>query len=376
MAKKSRKGRGGDAGTAGPAEQPPAPRAAAGPRAVEAAQPKAATEAPDSGSRLPAFAGFTVLPITVPPPTVLATPTLSLQQHMSRRSLADADVEHPATTHYIFMRAHASRGGDAASLPAGRTLFLVNLPADTNIMHLRRLFRRCGVIERVVWRGSVSTGDGAGAEAGAAGESASVLVSETLVQRTRAWVRPIGSHAHVVFEDDESVERVLAMKPRRRLWSDKVDNNEDAPGAEDPDDTTSNPLGISKWVLQHAAMFPDTSSLQTQVDHAMALFEDAEERARRELESRHNVPDEDGFVLVTRGAGRRNMHSDGHGASVGVARADEAKSLKPKEKGLVDFYRFQKRENKRNQLADLRRKFEEDKAKIATLKTKRRFRPY
>ncbi|KAJ3280214.1 Ribosomal RNA-processing protein 7 A, partial [Borealophlyctis nickersoniae] len=99
-------------------------------------------------------------------------------------------------------------------------------------------------------------------------------------------------------------------------------------------------------------------------------------QARLAQERARNVPDEDGFVLVTRARGRRNTNADASGATVTAARPEEVKKLKPKKKELVDFYRFQMRESKRNQLADLRRKFEEDKKKIAALKANRRFKPY
>ncbi|KAI8929291.1 ribosomal RNA-processing protein 7-domain-containing protein [Entophlyctis helioformis] len=347
---------------------------------------------------LQTFAGFKVLPITVPPPTMLARPTPSLHTHINKATLPSFDPESPAVTHHIFMRAHSSRK-TSDSLPADRTIFLVNLPADTNILHLRRLFRRCGTIERVVWKGvaGVDPSD-AGAAAGATNAAAAdaAVVSETLVRQAKGWIHPTGSHAHLVFDDAESVERVLAMKARRRLWSDQIDQGEVVPGVNDGQNmdadadadadadgnadgktpqTTGHPMGIQKWLLQHTTMFPDTTHLQAQVDLAMTLFEDAEETARRELEAKYNVPDEDGFVTVTRGRGRRN-NADGAGASVMAARAEDVKDLKPKANTLVDFYRFQRRENARNQLADLRRKFEEDKLKIASLKTQRRFKPY
>ena len=97
---------------------------------------------------------------------------------------------------------------------------------------------------------------------------------------------------------------------------------------------------------------------------------------RREALAKRNVPDADGFITVTRAWGRRNINTDGEGVSVSAVKASLVKDLKPKDHGLVDFYRFQMRESKRNQLAELRRKFEEDKQKIEELKKKRKFRPY
>ncbi|CAG8817060.1 25808_t:CDS:2, partial [Dentiscutata erythropus] len=74
-------------------------------------------------------------------------------------------------------------------------------------------------------------------------------------------------------------------------------------------------------------------------------------------------------------AGKRNANTDGT-ITVTAAKPEEIKNLKPKNKELPDFYRFQMRESKRNKHVELRKKFEEDKKKIERLKAARRFKPY
>jgi len=49
---------------------------------------------------------------------------------------------------------------------------------------------------------------------------------------------------------------------------------------------------------------------------------------------------------------------------------------KKKKYELVNFYSFQRREAKREQLAKLREKFEEDKARIEKMKAARKFKPW
>ena len=78
----------------------------------------------------------------------------------------------------------------------------------------------------------------------------------------------------------------------------------------------------------------------------MSVFTESELTRRRELEAKHNKPDEDGFVLVTR-YGKRNTNTDGN-ITVSAMREEEARELKPKKKELQHFYRFQLRETKRN----------------------------
>jgi ribosomal RNA-processing protein 7 len=43
---------------------------------------------------------------------------------------------------------------------------------------------------------------------------------------------------------------------------------------------------------------------------------------------------------------------------------------------VVDFYRFQRREQRRSELLDLRSKFEQDKKKVAEMRAGRNFKPF
>ena len=73
------------------------------------------------------------------------------------------------------------------------------------------------------------------------------------------------------------------------------------------------------------------------------------------------------------------------GKPLGAAEADQKalsadqKKKKKKKKGNAeapDFYHFQQHERKREQLVKLREQFEADKARIAKMKSERKFRPY
>ena len=72
------------------------------------------------------------------------------------------------------------------------------------------------------------------------------------------------------------------------------------------------------------------------------------------------------------------------GKPLGAAEADQKalsadQKKKKKKKGNAetpDFYHFQQHERKREQLVKLREQFEADKARIAKMKSERKFRPY
>jgi len=56
--------------------------------------------------------------------------------------------------------------------------------------------------------------------------------------------------------------------------------------------------------------------------------------------------------------------------------AARGRTRNKKKTELTNFYRFQMREAKRDQLQELRRRFEEDKARVARLREGRRFKPF
>ncbi|KAJ3036553.1 Ribosomal RNA-processing protein 7 A [Rhizophlyctis rosea] len=327
---------------------------------------------------LPQFNQFKLLEVTMPPLSLTPLP-----KTFTTHTLPTPPTPHPVT-HTILMRPHEFRQTTHSTsltslrqpFPEKRTLFLANIPTDSSEAHFRRLFRRCGTVEWVQFH------------------------DQGFVKgRLGGRVHKVGGSAHVVFREEEAVERVMGMKVRRRVWSDAVEEGEkdgeegeragDAMYEDETDKDAMDedgvpggrkkgpePVGMEKYLLNHFHSRPPLPTLSHQVNTSLAAFESAEEQARLAAARRHNVPDEDGFVLVTRSRGRRNVNTDASGASVTAARPEEIKKLKPKKLEVVDFYRFQMRESKRNQLADLRRKFEEDKEKIAKLKASRRFKPY
>ena len=54
----------------------------------------------------------------------------------------------------------------------------------------------------------------------------------------------------------------------------------------------------------------------------------------------------------------------------------QEKRKKRKAKELVNFYQFQQRESQREAIADLRRKFQRDKERVAEMRAHRSFRPF
>lgn len=125
---------------------------------------------------------------------------------------------------------------------------------------------------------------------------------------------------------------------------------------------------------QRQYRWPVTSDLQTQTEEFMRTYDEEEHVAKIERDKRAREPDEDGFVLVkTKNKKRRTEEKRGTGAP----RDREGTKKKNKEtKELKHFYRFQMRDEKQQQLVDLRQRFQQDQAKIAAMKAARKFNPF
>jgi ribosomal RNA-processing protein 7 len=238
-------------------------------------------------------ATFHVISLTMPPVSIISDP--SLQQHIAV----------PATTtksiiHHLFVRPHVSRKDN---FPQNKTLFLVNIPVDATLSHFKRLFRHCGTISKFIQNENYS-----------------------------------GASGHIIFDDIESVSCVLEMRKRIRLWV-------------DPNPT---PIGLSKYISMFDASQPPISELKERVDTYMEEFTEMERSIREDEELLRNMPDEDGFVKVM----RRSKKSNTDGAViVQPLRIEDANKLKPKDLALSDFYRFQARDTKGKQMAELRKVF-------------------
>ncbi|GBG70039.1 hypothetical protein CBR_g4867 [Chara braunii] len=131
--------------------------------------------------------------------------------------------------------------------------------------------------------------------------------------------------------------------------------------------------GLEKWVSEYQAQRPGLKVLETQLDEYMAEY-DAKVKEAAEESAKQAAKDEGWTVVVSKRGRKKN--ADGSGITVGAVAALKAADTQPKAKHLSDFYRFQQREARRNELLELRHKFEEDRRKIAKLKAARKFKPY
>jgi len=312
-------------------------------------------------AQIPATIGdFSVLPISIPP--LPAFPK--------------------AVLHFAYVSRSSSKLPTAED---ARRLFITNIPVDSTQAHFRALFVSlvgAGRFESIAFqdeRKKSLPAEGlqpAQATKLAAHSTkrkrddveAEAAKEEEAARMPEPWNRQLrrsGSTAVALLADAASVELVLkavakAHKTKKYpVWGKGLSD-------------ATPPLGF-QWLLEHNRLsYPDRAALQAGVDAFFTVFNRKEQEAAQLAKRLRNEPDEDGFVTVTRG-GRKDP--------AGRQEAEEArrKMLAKEEKKkseLTNFYRFQMREKKKEEQAELLRKFAEDRRKVSAMREKRgKFQP-
>lgn len=292
---------------------------------------------------------FSILPLQIPPQPSFPT----------------------STTHYLYLRAHAPKAPTATT---NRELFLVNVPVDATESKIFNLFAEQlgGLRVEAVAFESARVGKGISAPVAPAqkgtkrkrGQEDGPVTEEEggdaqVAQLPEVWDRRLhrsGSTAVVTFVDRPSAEAALrhvrkAIRAKRPIaWRDS------------PQDA---PLGSARYLAHQRLRYPASSRLQASVDEYMAAFAAQEAETAKRLKHQRSVPDDDGFVTVTRG-GRNGP------AREAETRAKMEEYAKREKARISDgFYRFQVREKRKEQAQDLVKGFQEDQRRLAELKKRR-----
>lgn len=243
--------------------------------------------------------------------------------------------------HYLYMRQHRVRQGTQSTWPPDRTLFILNVPPYCTQESLSRCLSCCGTIKTVELQ-----------------EKPDLAESPTEPKSQFFHPKPVPGFqvAYVVFQKPSGVSAALNLKGPLLV-------------------STESHLvksGIHKWISDYEDSVLDPEALRMEVDAFMEAYDKkiAEEEAKAKEEE--GVPDEEGWVKVTR-RGRRPVLPRTEAASLRVLEKEKRKRAR---KELLNFYAWQHRETKMEHLAQLRKKFEEDKQRIELMRAQRKFRPY
>ncbi|XP_042201948.1 ribosomal RNA-processing protein 7 homolog A [Callorhinchus milii] len=245
--------------------------------------------------------------------------------------------------HYLYVKEHRVREGAGTSRPQDRTLFVLNVPPYCTQGGLRRLFSQCGLVQDVQLQ-----------EKPGPGTRASVEESGFFnTQRLKGF-----RVAYVLFKRPAALKSVQSLS-LRDPWALST--------ASEPV-----PTGLQKWISDYASKIVDAGELQSEVDQFLQKYDEQVAKEEAQAETEDGVPDEDGWVKVTR-RGRRPGIPRTEASNLRAAQKEKRNRAR---RQLLNFYTWQHRETKREHIAQLRKKFEEDKQKITLMRAQRKFRPY
>ncbi|KHC72191.1 ribosomal RNA-processing protein 7 [Candida albicans P75016] len=258
--------------------------------------------------------------------------------------------------HYIYFKKHESKG----TANDNRSLFICNLPISTDLSTIKKFFQKVAIgsiIESFI--NSLLTD-----------YPEDIWINLTKLTSDLDLVDAVDEQASklpkncgiVAFIDKASL--TLAFNSLKKLSSSLTE-------CEWPiQQFTSN-----YYLKQYQKQILDPNSLTEEVSQALIDFDKAEQQSIEELQSQRNLVDEDGFTLVV-GSHRKTkagiLGKQKLASTVGVVKAQS--KMKSKEK--QDFYRFQLRQRKKEEMNELLNKFKLDQEKVRMMKEKKRFRPY
>jgi ribosomal RNA-processing protein 7 len=266
------------------------------------------------------------------------------------------------TKHFVHIKPHDPKIPDEH---APRSLFLANIPVTTSESHLKHLFAiqlSAGRVESVEFSDDhtksssnavlPATKAGKKRKRVTAEEIEGSLDSHTLPDVWQCSLHTSGAHAVVVFVDRPSMEASLkAVKKATKLGTEIVWGK----GIEERASTQ----GLRRYSVHNKLQYPSRKELLNSVDEYMSAYSQMEEARSREAAKKRQLPDEDGFITVTKGAVRKEEAKE------------IAEQAKKKNKGFENFYRFQTREKRKEQQGEMIRKFEEDKRRVEEMKQRR-----
>jgi len=253
------------------------------------------------------------------------------------------------SSHHVFFKPHNVRVEEPTK-PRDRTLFCANIPPWATTQALRRIFQANGPIEQVYFQAAPSVGPPS--------------LPEDPVFREEGDPYRVGcgfKFGYIVFERPLGVKNAM----------NKMDLSKVAMAS-----TEENPIvvGVKRWAMEYNEQWRKEEEVKESIDTFMVEY-DKKVADDKKADEEMAEPDEDGWVTITRQDKKKP-------AVAKVAKEQEdrgrGKKNRRKKKKLVlqNFYSHQVKEEKMDRIQELRKKFEEDKLKIAKMKSERKFRPF
>uniref|UniRef100_A0A182JYV6 RRM domain-containing protein n=1 Tax=Anopheles christyi TaxID=43041 RepID=A0A182JYV6_9DIPT len=235
--------------------------------------------------------------------------------------------------HQLYVKENASKSS-CKQKPTGRTLYVLNVPPYATEEALQHAFSSAGEVDRVVLQEKPSSKESAPIE---------------VMPKDRVCFKV----AYVVFAKPGALKKLLKSKSLNPLHS------------------SEKPLltGVAKWTNAYQERIPNPAILQQEIDQYMESYDKKIEDQK--AEQSNNAVDDDGWVTVS----KKNSGVFAQKQTV-VKKLEKKLDEDRSTKELRNFYTFQIRESKKDDIISLRKKYDRDLKKMEQIKKAKRFKPY
>lgn len=260
--------------------------------------------------------------------------------------------------HYIFAKKHQTKLESEQNC-----LFLVNIPLLANIESFKSIVQKiCSQNDTVAHVDDLLYNDEFGLQVIDLSSLTSDLMSTNDAEEKRYTPR---NTALLKFVDESSLNNFYSSLKKYSSMKDKSK--------------------IFEWEYTSPSIATflnfykplDIDYLKEDIHTHMTLFEQREQQAQEEVQS--SIVDEDGFTLVV-GKNTKSLNSIRKKILHRNPLSKHENKFKPPtavdKNAKEDFYRYQIRERKKQEINELLSKFKEDQEKIKEMKLKKKFNPY
>lgn len=294
--------------------------------------------------------GFLVIPFKLPENQVL-----SKSNHNNNNN---DNISIPAC-HYMFMKKHQAKQEQESNC-----IFLVNIPLLTNLESMKSVIREICLkyntvshVEDLLYNDEFGLND-----VNLSSLTSSLMTVPDDISETRFTPR---NTALLKFVDKSSLDN---------CWNALLKYS-----------NLSNIEKFVTWDYNRPSMSTfinfyrplDLDYLKKDVHSHLSIFEQREQAAQEEVQG--TIVDEDGFTLVV-GKNTKSLNSIRKKILQKNPLTKHTAKTKPvtmvDKKAKNDFYRFQVRERKKQEINQLLSKFKEDQERIKVMKAKKKFNPY
>ncbi|XP_014790144.1 ribosomal RNA-processing protein 7 homolog A [Octopus bimaculoides] len=278
----------------------------------------------------------------------ISQPTLPLATNMAKHNVLGFNVvrvkitEDTEVIRHLFIKPHSTRDADPQR-PKNRTLFVINIPPYVNKKCLENFFLKCGKIENIFLCNKPTT------------DPVSVEVSKYIPNTEPLMCYKV---AYVVFQNENCVTKAM------KIFKDNVGIL-----IKEKEYLTQN-TGVKKWCKDYAGNSENTDVVKKELNDYFKEYDEKQELEKQKLKRKTEDTDAEGWMKVTK---LSKVKANQPKVSRYIKRKQKKKRT---EAHLLDFYTFQMKETQQNRIQELRKKFEEDKQKIALMKAARKFKPF